>query len=194
MKRIRQAWGQIVLLVCLSLCGGWSPAAAQASSAPGFVVRPSEVTVPDGAELGLYRRTIQPFPNWELRCDENLKTRKKICNITQTIQDREGRFAFGWSLAATEEGKPLMILRTRPELGLNKPVTLVFPDRKQPVTGQTHACDSRVCVAFLPVGPIMREEIAKAATVRLSYEPAASEPLVFDAPLQGLAAALAAIK
>ena len=33
--------------------------------------------VPQGAELGRYRRTIQPFENWELRCDENLKTKKK---------------------------------------------------------------------------------------------------------------------
>jgi invasion protein IalB len=149
---------------------------------------------PQGAELGKYRRTIQPFENWELRCDENLKAKKKICNITQTILDGEGRFAFSWSLAATEDGKPMMILRTRSELGAENPLILSFPGRKEPMTTLTTACDVNVCVAYLPVGPVLREQIAKGANVQVSYNDTAETTLVFEAPLKGLSAALAAIK
>jgi invasion protein IalB len=152
------------------------------------------VVIPEGAELAKYRRTIQPFENWELRCDENLKAKKKICNITQTILDRQGQFAFSWSLAATENGKPLMILRTRSGLGEGKAVILSFPSRKEPVTIETNGCDANVCVALLPVGPVMREQIAKEANVQVSYKDTAETTLVFEAPLKGLAAALAAIK
>ena len=150
--------------------------------------------MPQGAEIGRFRRMIQPFENWTLICDENLKTMKKVCNITQTILDGEGQFAFSWSLAATEGGKPMMILRTRPNLGQNKPVTLKFPGRETPVTAATHACDASVCIALLPVGPVLREQIAKAVTAQISYEADPEAALAFGAPLDGLAEALAAIK
>jgi invasion protein IalB len=143
---------------------------------------------------GRYRRIIQPFENWVLICDENLKTMKKICNITQSIVDQNGQFAFSWSLAATDDGKPILILRTRPGLGVKQPVTLTFPGRDQPVITETYACDPGVCVALLPVGPIMREQIGKAANVRISYKASEAEVLVFDAPLKDVSVALAAIK
>jgi invasion protein IalB len=152
------------------------------------------VSVPQGAELGRYRRTIQPFENWELRCDENLKAKKKICNITQTILDGEGQVAFSWSLAATRGGKPMMILRARPGLGAEKPINLSFSTRKEPVIIATNACDANVCVAYLPVGPVLREQIAKEANVQVSYSDTGETTLVFEAPLKGLSAALAAIK
>lgn len=192
---IRQALKRPISLACLLLSGlSCPPAAGQELSNSGYSIKPSEVSVPQGAELGRYRRTIQPFENWELRCDENLKAKKKICNITQTILDGEGRFAFGWSLAATEGGKPMMGLRTRPGLGRNKPITLKFPGRDAPVITKTYACDANVCVTYLPVGPVLREQIAKEANVQLSYKDTAEAPLVFEAPLKGLSAALAAIK
>jgi invasion protein IalB len=184
-----------ICLACLLLSGlPCPPAAGQEFSNSGYSIKPSEVSVPQGAELGRYRRTIQPFENWELRCDENLKAKKKICNITQTILDGEGRFVFSWSLAATEGGKPMMILRTRPGLGPEKPISLTFPARKEPVMIATNACDANVCVTYLPVGPVLREQIAKEANVQVFYKDTAEVPLVFEAPLKGLSAALAAIK
>ena len=86
-----------------------------------------------------------------------------------------------------------MILRTRPGLGMKKPIMLTFPGRKEPVMVETYACDPSVCVALLPVGPVMREQIAKAANVQVFYQDTA-EPLAFEAPLKGVSAALAAIK
>lgn len=56
----------------------------------------------------------------------------------------------------------MMILRTRPGLGVKKPVMLAFPGRKEPVSVETYACNPGVCIALLPVGPILREQIAKA--------------------------------
>ncbi|EJM98937.1 invasion associated locus B family protein [Phyllobacterium sp. YR531] len=180
-------------LVCIILSGAL-PAAGQELPVSDYSIKPSEVVIPQGAELGSYRRTVQPFENWELRCDENLKAKKKICNVTQTILDQAGQFAFSWSLAATEDGKPLMILRTRPELGDKKPIALRFSGRKEPVIVETNGCDAAVCVAILPVGPVIREQIAKAAIAQISYEISSSGSLVFNAPLQGLATAVAAIK
>ncbi len=146
--------------------------------------------------FGSYRRlgVGQPFANWTLICDENLKTMKKVCNITQSIVDSEGQFAFSWSLAATEGGKPMMILRTRAELGEGKPVALNFPGRKEPVATLTDACDANVCVTYLPVGPVLREQIAKEANAQVSYKDTAETTIVFEAPLKGLSATLAAIK
>jgi invasion protein IalB len=189
---IRQALKFPTAVACL-LLSGWCPAAGQAISGPLYNIKPSEVAVPEGAELGRYRRIIQPFENWVLICDENLKTMKKICNITQSIVDKNGQFAFSWSLAATEDGKPIMILRTRPGLGLKAPVMLSFPGRKEPVRVETYACDTGVCIALLPVGPIMREQIGKRVTAGISYS-AAGETIAFEAPLKGMSAALAAIK
>lgn len=180
-------------LVCVLLSGGL-PASGQELPVSEYSVKPSEVALPQGAELGSYRRTVQPFENWDLRCDENLKAKKKICNVTQTILDQAGQFAFSWSLAATEDGNPLMILRTRPDAGVKKPVILRFPGRKDPVVAETSGCDANVCVAILPVGPIMREQITKAVVAQISYESGSSALLTFKAPLQGLAAAVAAIK
>lgn len=92
---IRQAWKFPIFLACLLLSGWLSPrAAGQQPPGPSYSIKPSEVTVPPGAELGRYRRIIQPFENWNLICDENLKTMKKICNITQSIVDQNGQFAF----------------------------------------------------------------------------------------------------
>lgn len=71
-----------------------STSSRTAAPRPSYSIKPSEVTVPPGAELGRYRRIIQPFENWNLICDENLKTMKKICNITQSIVDQNGQFAF----------------------------------------------------------------------------------------------------
>ncbi|ATU92348.1 invasion associated locus B family protein [Phyllobacterium zundukense] len=190
---IRQALKFPTAVACL-LLSGWYPTAGQEIPGPLYSIKPSEVTVPEGAELGRYRRIIQPFENWVLICDENLKSMKKICNVTQSIVDQNGQFAFSWSLAATEGGKPLMILRTRPGLGVKKPVMLTFSSRREPVSVETYACDPGVCIALLPVGPILREQIAKGATVGISYEAAPAEPLAFDAPLKGVSAALAAIK
>lgn len=88
----------------------------------------------------------------------------------------------------------MMILRTRPGLGVKKPVMPAFPGRKEPVSVETYACNPGVCIALLPVGPILREQIAKASIVGVSHEAAPAEVLAFDVPLKGVSAALAAIK
>ena len=53
-----------------------------------YRIKPSDVAVPPDVKLGDYQRTIRPFENWTLICDENLKARKKVCNVSQIIEDR----------------------------------------------------------------------------------------------------------
>ncbi len=150
--------------------------------------------MPQGAEISRFRRMIQPFENWTLICDENLKTMKKVCNITQSIVDSEGQFAFSWSLAATEGGKPMMILRTRPNWARTSLSTLKFPGRKDASSARPTPAMRVFALTFLPVGPVLREQIAKAAKAQISYEADPEAALAFGAPLDGLAEALAAIK
>ncbi|MXQ14479.1 invasion associated locus B family protein [Microvirga makkahensis] len=183
----------LMLSACLMLTGA-SPAAGQQLSSQPYRVKPSEVVVPPDVKLGQYRRVIRPFENWTLICDENLDARQMVCNITQVIENQAGRMAFSWSLAATKDGKPYMILRTPPTIGSNTPVSLQFEGRPEPIDVRIDGCNEIVCVGMLPVGPLLREQIDKAGTPRVSYLTAAGETVTIPAPLKGLAMALKAIK
>ncbi|WKL26672.1 hypothetical protein Q1M63_19735 [Sinorhizobium meliloti] len=58
-----------------------------------------------------------------------------------------------------------MILRVPPAAGKGSRVSLSFPDRKKPVEVEVESCDRGVCLATVPVGPILRDNIAREATV-----------------------------
>ncbi|GAA3267943.1 hypothetical protein GCM10020258_38780 [Sphingomonas yabuuchiae] len=95
---------------------------------PGFRVKPSDITLPEGLPAGQYRRIFQPFPNWTLVCDENLQKKQKICNVARTIQGPDGGTVFSWSLAAAQDGQPIFILRVPTNVGMGGLIRLVLPD------------------------------------------------------------------
>ena len=156
-----------------------------------YRVKLTDIVIPDGASLGEVRRTIQPFPNWTLICDENLKTRTKVCNVTQTFTDASGAAIFSWSLAATESGSPVFILRAPAGLG-PKATIAVTPASGKPLAAAVLACDVTMCVATLPLGRTLSSEIALGEPVKISYD--AGRPVALSAPLNGLAKAIAAIE
>lgn len=172
-------------------------AAPSYSLTPGYSIKPSEVSLPADVPLGQYRRMIQPFRNWTLICDENLKVEKRVCNVSQTIVDAAGAAAFSWSLAATQAGDPLMILRAPPTVGAGNTIELSFDDGQAPVQVSVSGCNETVCIAYLPVGPRMRGYVGKKAVAEISYvrTPAQGPPVkvALRAPLDGLSDALAAI-
>lgn len=180
-------------LACLFLPGG-PPAAGQETASETYTVEPSDVVLPEGLAPGEYRRIIQPFENWTLICDENLKALQKVCNITQSIVDHEGRMAFSWSLAATETGKPMMILRIPAAAGQRERVSLLFPGRKTPVAVGLDGCNAAVCVGMVPVGPILREHIPNGTIPQVAYTTADGHTVTLNAPLKGLQEALQAIE
>ncbi|WP_404927703.1 invasion associated locus B family protein [Mesorhizobium sp. ORM16] len=186
---------RLFLLTCLALAGGLSlaagPAAAQAT-AP-YRIKPSDVAVPPDVKLGQYQRTIRPFENWTLICDENLKARKKVCNVSQVIEDGAGKMAFSWSLAATQDGKPYMILRTAPNAKSDGLVSVKF-DGRDPIDVHLNGCNEVVCVGMLPVGPVMRQQIVQKATPAISYKTVDGQTITVTATLKGLSEALAPIK
>jgi invasion protein IalB len=177
---------------CLLLSGPF--AAGQEAVPPGYRIRPSEVAVPSDAQLGEYQRTTRPFENWTLICDENLTARQRVCNITQIIENQAGQVAFSWSLAATKDGNPYMILRTAPVARSDGLVSLKFEGRKDPVTIQFDGCNEAVCIGMLPVGPIMREQISKDAASTISYTTTDGRTINVTATLKGLSKAVAAIE
>ncbi|AZO53189.1 MULTISPECIES: invasion associated locus B family protein [unclassified Mesorhizobium] len=179
-------------LTCLTLVGGLAPAAGQVASP--YRVKPSDVVLPPDVKLGQYQRTIRPFENWTLICDENLKARKKVCNVSQVIEDGAGKMAFSWSLAATQDGKPYMILRTAPNARSDGLVSLKFDGRAEPIDVHLNGCNEMVCVGMLPVGPLMRQEIAQNATPAISYPTVDGQTITVTATLKGLSEALAPVK
>ncbi|WP_274425157.1 invasion associated locus B family protein [Chelativorans sp. YIM 93263] len=180
-----------LLLACLLLPG--SLAAGQEQAPPDYRIKPSEVAVPANVKLGDYQRITRPFENWTLICDENLEARRKVCNVTQIIEDQSGQMAFSWSLAATEEGKPYMILRTAPHANSDGLISLKFAGRKEPVNVQFDGCNEVVCVGMVPVGPIMREQISKGAAPQISYTTTDESTITVTATLKGLSTAVEAI-
>ncbi len=187
-----------VVLATLLLCNGVAKA-AQAPFPQQYGIKSSEVVLPQGVAPGQYRRMIQPFPNWTLICDENLKEKQRVCNITQTIIDQAGTMAFSWSLAATSNGKPIMIIRVPAEVGKGSPVQIAFASGKiqvNLVNARTGDCDRNICLILQPVGPVLRDQINKQVDVRITYANPAkgNDPVIIDTTLRGLPKALAAIK
>lgn len=171
---------------------------ASGSTLPGYSIKPSDLVLPDDVPAGKYRRVIVPYPNWTLICDENLKEQKRICNISQQIVDLAGNIAFSWSLAGTGDGKPVIILRTPASAGTGTAINLAFPDKRKPIRIATDACDMKVCVAMLAVGPRMRKYIGNGSDVEVSFPlphagSSQASRIVIKTTFGGLSSALAAI-
>lgn len=158
-----------------------------------YRIRPSEVVAPPDSQLGEYQRIIRPFENWTLICDENLKVRTKVCNVSQIIEDAAGRLAFSWSLAATKDGKPYMILRTAPDARKDGLISLKFGAKDKPIDVHIDGCDETVCIGMLPVGPAMRGQISKNAAPIIAYPTSDGTTVSVPATLNGLSAAVRAI-
>lgn len=182
-----------IFLLVLSFSSLGPVAGAQEAGTPQYRLKPSDVVVPQGAEVGKYRRIIQPFDNWTLICDEDLKSMKKVCNIAQTIIGASGETVFSWSLAGDDKGNPTMILRVPPSVGEGKEIVISFPSRKEKTSAPIRGCTEAICLAYLPVGPVLREEIGKEGAVRISYA-GASGRVDLQLPLADLGKALASIK
>ncbi len=182
---------RVTLGFVLSFLCGVIAAAAQEQNHRYFL-KPSEVALPKGAQWGEIRRSIQPFENWTLICDENLKRKQKTCNVSQIITDQAGAAVFSWSLAATRDGEPFLLLRVPSFVEKQQPVKVSFPGRARPVVLDYKGCDDRVCLAMLPVGPITREHIDKESVVTIGFSQN-HQPVEIVVPLKGLKAALNAI-
>lgn len=179
-----------ILLTFLVVMLAYALPAQPSSHDASYSVKPSDIDIPPGVSLGDIRRTFRPFANWTLVCDENLKARTKICNVTQNIVDQTGATVFSWSLAASEGGKPVFLLRTPSSVGAGGKV-LIQLSRGPPLEVMVNGCDHAVCVATTPVGPRMRDEIRRAEPVIIEY--IAGDPIRLLAPLFGLEKAVAAI-
>lgn len=183
--------GIAAFMACLLLSG--PHAAAQEAASSDYRIKPSEVVVPPELKLGDYQRTIRPFENWTLICDENLKVRQRVCNVTQIIENEAGQVAFSWSLAANKKGNPYMILRTAPVARSDGLISVRFEGRKEPLQIQLEGCSKAVCIGMLPVGPILREQISKNAAPTISYLTTDGTTISVNATLKGLSTAVKAI-
>lgn len=163
---------------------------------PGYRVKTSDVTLPDGVLPGSYIRTIRPFSNWTLICDTNLQSKKKVCNISQTILGPSGDTVFSWSMAATLEGRPFLILRTPLETDQEAGIQLDLEAGRAPLMVSFRGCDQNVCIAYLMLEQQLRTAIETGAVITITYITRIDQgrhKLSFRVPLAGLTKALAAI-
>lgn len=156
-------------------------------------IRPSQVQIPEGANLGSYRRTIHPFKNWELICDENLILMEKICNITQTIVDSQNSIVFGLSLASTPDGNPMFIVRTSSSIDVSKPITLLFGGELVSFSMNEGGCNHNICAKIIDLNKNIIDAINSGLAVEVKYYHTNGE-FKFSAPLSGLSEALEAIR
>lgn len=181
----------LLLGVGLALIGDGALAAEPAASGSRYNVGPSEVAPPAGVPVGAYRRIVHPFQNWTLVCDENLQSLEKICNVSQTILGDGEQPVFSWSLAVTESGDPMMIVRSPVGMTGNRmTITLDAAPQGIPVTME---CDQRACAGLLRIDSRIRDAIGSGQVAGVTYTSRQGGVVHLDAPLEGLAAALAAI-
>ena len=147
--------------------------------------------MPPGAAPGEVRRYIHPFADWTLICDENLADRSKVCNVTQTLLAGDGAIVFSWSLAASEDGKPIFILRVAPSVGADGVINIRLPGGQALASVPVRACDDRVCVATMRPSALMLEQIDRASLLAVSFED--GHLVRLKVPLSGLKEAVAAI-
>ncbi|MBC8718333.1 invasion associated locus B family protein [Ochrobactrum sp. Marseille-Q0166] len=179
----------------LFLCSSsFANKATQSRVDHSYKIKPSGIQIPSGINPGEYRRVIEPFPNWTLICDENLKSRVRVCNITQNIVDEAGSDVFSWSLATMQNGQPTLILRVPPVLNIGDAINLRLDDHGSVVAAKVDGCNKDVCVAYQSVGPRLRAAIKKGAFVDVIYaNRSAMEIVAFNTSLKGLSAALAGV-
>lgn len=157
----------------------------------GFRVKPNEMA-PAGPP-GEVRRVVQPFGTWTLICDEDLKARRKVCNVSQVLVDGAGQPAFNWSLAATKGGAPVIILRA-PSGGLAaRHVTIAFRPGEPPAEYDLPACDAQTCLGFVTVSPALQKTLRQGGTAEISLMHEGRFHTL-DAPMKDLATALAAVR
>ncbi|MEN3931730.1 invasion associated locus B family protein [Microvirga sp. W0021] len=189
---MKPAFGFAMVMV---FCGSFASAAETGGDkTAAYRIKPSEVSLPADVPLGQYKRTFQPFENWILVCDENLKAKRKVCNASQSIEDAEKRVVFSWSLAASQDGDPYMIVRTLPDADVAKGVSLDLSTGPNFAKIKLDGCNDKVCVGKTAVGPVLSGQISKGAPIRISYQQKDGNIITMLLPLKGLQDAVNAIQ
>ncbi|WP_455482184.1 invasion associated locus B family protein [Bartonella sp. B35(2025)] len=154
-----------------------------------YTVHPPRLSVPGGAP-GEIRRVITQFYNWTLICDEKQKLKQGICNVTQTVHDQEDNTIFSWSLVATQNGEAVMLFRTLPQADTDIPIKMFLDGVKKPILIRYTQCNQAICLAQLPVGPILSKQIEQNKNVRIFYKVKGGKIFSFTVPFKGLNEAL----
>ncbi|WP_162249982.1 invasion associated locus B family protein [Methylobacterium sp. Leaf456] len=153
----------------------------------GFRLKPTEGAPTDSG----VRRVIQTFAGWTLICDEAKRTR--VCNVSQTILDHDGAFAFSWSLAATSGGEPVFVVRA-PVMDFPAHTVTVAVESTETVI-RLDRCDARLCLGFLPLDAALVKGIKNRGSAAIRYRIAeGARPVTFTTSLDGLKAAMASLR
>lgn len=163
-------------------------------SKPMYWLKRSDVVVPQGTPMGQYSRTIRPFPNWTLICDEDMSKHHKVCNITQNIVNKEGDTVFSWSVAGSEAGWPFFLLRLMSPSRVEATILLDPLDGGMPIVAAVSDCSDKLCLAFVSINKRLRQRIEDGGDIKLTYYGKNGEkPQTLILPLKGIRMALKGI-
>lgn len=191
--------------ILAALFFGISPVAAQmsvsqnqnadilAEGAAAYSILPPPLSAPSG-EAGAVRRSVMQFYQWTLLCDNILADKKQICNVSQAVYDARNVMIFSWSLAASDSGKPFLLLRAAADADTKMPIELVLGSEDKTVAVDFVGCDSKVCIAQTAVGPVLTQAIGQRSKVTVRYRTAGRGAVHFESSFLGLREAVAAIQ
>ncbi|AQS40857.1 MAG: Invasion associated locus B family protein [Candidatus Tokpelaia hoelldobleri] len=177
------------------ISGGLSagPVPALADSPATYTIHPPALSVPAGP-AGSVRRSVMQFEKWTLLCDENRRQGHAVCNATQSVHNKDGVVVFSWSLAASNDGRPFMLLRALPQADKTTALNIMIKTVRKPLAIAWQTCDDKACLAQIPLGADLLAQIDKGHSVYISYKLQRGQKIIFEAPFKGLKEAVASIR
>jgi invasion protein IalB len=146
-------------------------------------VLPGEKVAP-----GNFVRTIRPFNEWSLNCDQLLGVRR-VCTLETSVRGSDGA-EIVWRLANLSNGLLAMVVRTPRDL--DEAYGLHYGAEGMEKTEKGLKCGQSFCVLVAPFGGKTAEFVLGAATVTIGYS-RGGRPQSANVPMAGFKEALDAI-
>lgn len=183
-----------ISLVALSVMIGSGPGArAEANKTDAKLQIASLVDDGQVAEAGDILRTTRMFPNWNLNCEVLLSQGKHLCAVELRSVDTKGQQILSWSIALSKGGDPIMILRIPADADRSYGLRMSIGAFTTILTPQPSDCSASECRMIAPFETPLRTLMVSQERVTFALS-RAGETLKIEAPLTGMADALAAAR
>lgn len=126
---------------------------------------------------------------WLKFCNEDPKSNKQLCAITQEMQAETGQFLASISLRELEGAKrKALVVAITPGMLLRHGLTLQIDKGKQ-IKGTFSICFPNACFSDLAVDDTFVAQMKKGATISITALNQQAQPVRFDLTLSGFTAA-----
>ena len=162
----------------------FKPAAAAALFALVAISAPASYAQQQTAEVALPENQ-----NWLKFCNEDPKSKKELCAITQEMKAETGQFLASISLRELEGAKrKALVIAMTPGMLLRHGLTLQIDKGKQ-LKGTFSICFPNACFSDLAVDANFVTNMKKGAVISVTALNQQAQPVRFDLTLSGFTAA-----